>query len=143
MITTFNCTRCNATVELESETDETGTLIDCPICKELVAVPDARGTNSLATQVITKHPKGKKEPSKTAEDYAADAICATAKAGWKATKFVAPIVARVALKVTAKGVKAASDTKAGKWLAEPSAKPPTKVEQTKFGLMMLWRFFGG
>jgi hypothetical protein len=90
------------------------------------------------------------QPTKTGEDYVADAICATAKAGWKATKFVAPIVGRIALKVTGRAAKAAASSTPGqvviegaKWLAEPPAKPPSKLEQTGKVFYVIWRLFGG
>lgn len=148
MNTKFNCPYCNAAVEAESH--QIGLAGECPACKELLVVPGAQRRTSPTTTISTNLPATVQEPSKSAEDYAVDALCATAKAGWKATKVIAPIIGRIAFKVTGRAAKAAASTKAGKtvidgakWLAEPPAKPPSKLEQTHRTIYQIWRLFGG
>ena len=87
MKTKGNCPHCNAPVEANAS--QAGMAGDCPACEELLVIPSS-------SAALTPTPP---QPTKTAEDYVADAICATADSTWKFTKFVAPVVGRVAAKI--------------------------------------------
>ena len=88
----FNCPRCNAAVEASA--NQAGMAGDCPACGELLIVPAQQTPPPAAIQP---------QKPKKAEDYAADAICMTAKGAWKVTKFAAPFVRRFAAAVVGFG----------------------------------------
>ena len=141
----FNCTNCNAVIEVDSK--QAGMNCDCRVCLEYLTIPHTgkpvqRVMNTPCAYKAPSAPASEKE-SKTATDYAADAVCATAKAGWKFTKFIAPIVVKVAAKVTGRAVKAVAETKVVKDFKALPVKPQNKVVQGAKGLYMIWRLFGG
>jgi hypothetical protein len=123
MNTKFNCPHCSAAIEADAA--QAGMAGDCPSCRESLVIPSAP------------------QETKTATDYAADAVCATAKGAWKATKFIVPIVAKgvvtVARPIVEVGVKV---TKRALKPFEPE-KPQGKWTKRAGAAAMLWRWLTG
>lgn len=102
MNTKFNCPRCNAAVE--SDSAQAGLAGDCPGCGELLIVP-ANPQNIPRATVQRQAPPAR---SKTADEHVADAVCTTAKVGWKFAKWLGPILGKAALRVTARAATVAA-----------------------------------
>src|SRR4051794_27124512 len=96
----FECSDCGQHISAaQSQLGQSGM---CPACGRIVTVPSSATLSRPAPAAFPVRPVRAfvaRRRSKAAEDYAADAICATAKGAWKATKVVAPIVGRIAAKV--------------------------------------------
>ena len=79
---------------------------------------------------------------KNAEDRIVDAVCLTARAGWRATKFIAPRAGSIVWKIATRAGKAAAETNAGqttietgKVLCEPAATKQGVARMIIRGLM--------
>ena len=173
MNTRFNCPLCNAAAEADAS--NAGMAGDCPACGELLIIPAPKApipppprrsapltvrpprdsweySPPLATPKATapSHstitPIARPQPTKHAEDYAADAICATAKGAWKLTKVVAPIVGRITAKVAGRAATAAAPyvekaaIGAGKAVKKSWDETPNKGMRIGY---TIWRLLGG
>ena len=163
MDTKFNCQHCSAAIE--ADTRQVGMAGDCPACGRLIVVPDARtqrrATGGAEFSFIEKRapghfsretppahstptlpraipPRTVSQETKSGADYAADAVCATARGAWKATKFIAPLVGKAAFAVANVGVKV---TKRAVKVIEPE--PPGKWTQRARVGAILWRWLTG
>jgi hypothetical protein len=119
--TRFKCPHCEVLVEAPS--GDGGLAGNCPQCEELLIVPKVETSPPIPAHCS----RVSADSGKTFEDHAADAICSTGKAAWKAVKFVAPKAGKIAVKVTGRAAKAASNTKIGKEVVEVGkelVKPP-------------------
>ncbi len=90
---------------------------------------------------LTSIPPAAQKRKKTAEDYVADGITATAKVGWKVTKKVAPFFGRVAAKLIGRAGKAAIDSPVGKAAINATIKAPP-AEQARGCLYVIGKLLG-
>lgn len=122
MTTRFRCPQCHEALEGESE--QAGMEGNCPACGGTVVVaglPPKVVRKKNATEMATglaadagadpaaaERAAPENAQGKPADEWVANAVCGTAKAGWKFAKWVAPIVGKAALRVAGRAADAAA-----------------------------------